>query len=89
MYGVLSACVAVPCVDLVPKTAREDVGCPRTEVVGSCEPLCGFQEPIPGSLGEQQVLLTAAELSLQPLLFFLNLEGFGYLKNQIMLCRTI
>lgn len=40
--GVLSACIAVPCVYLVPKKATEDVGLSGSGMVGSCKLPYGF-----------------------------------------------
>lgn len=45
---------------------KEGVGCPGTDVMDACEPLCEWWASNPGPLKKQQVLQTTKP-SLQPL----------------------
>lgn len=58
--------MCVPCVCIAHKGPEEGVRFSVTRVTDGCEQPCGFGELIPGPLEEQSVLL-ATELSLQPL----------------------
>jgi hypothetical protein len=56
-------------VNVIPREAREGLGCPATEITDDRKPACGCLEPTWGPQQEQQVLLTAEPSPQPPSLF--------------------
>lgn len=72
VYVCMFACVhmCAPCVCLMPLEARRELWVPQNWVTGSCEPTCGYWEPNPSTLEEQQVFVTLFPAS----------KGYGFFE---------